>query len=344
MLREADEKKHPLTEEECFEKEVKGSLFAVSRIFAEARKRMNLPEYKAFTMALTSVKWQDSCPDVLYLDKKEVAKVVGIHSDPDHLSENLKRSIGQLPIHSFLEFSDKDKDIYVNGCFVATIAFYKNRVRLRLNPDYLPLFGNLDKNYITMWSSDVYKLRSERSVKFYELLRENSDTRLDVNVGTVGIKFLKELFDIPKDGEGSYMRSKKNGGFNRTAFEKYVIDPICEDLCHTDMIHLIPQPDGKYYEKIKRGNRVIAYKFFWTISTHPGVATAKEVKEIQDRVDKDPEVLKVAKDIVKGTKGGGKKKPAKKPAAASEGLHSDTYSDENLAELERQLLKRDSNS
>lgn len=302
MLREADENNHQLTEEECFEKSVKGNLFAVSRIFAEARKRMNLSEYKAFTMALTSVKWQDDCPDILYLDKKEVAEVVGVHSDPDHLSEDLKRSIGQLPVHSYLEFSDKDKDVYVNGCFISTVAFYKNRVRIRMNPDYLPLFGNLDKNYITMWSSDVYKLRSERSVKFYELLRENSDTRLDVNTGTVGIKFLKELFDIPKDGEGSYMRSQKNGGFDRTAFEKRIIDLICEDLRHTEMIQLIVQPDGKYYEKIKRGNRVIAYKFYWTLSTHPRVATAKEVKEIQEKVDADPQVLKVAKDIVNGEK------------------------------------------
>lgn len=307
MLREADENNHQLTEEECFEKSVKGNLFAVSRIFAEARKRMNLSEYKAFTMALTSVKWQDDCPDILYLDKKEVAEVVGVHSDPDHLSEDLKRSIGTLPLHSYLEFADKDKDVYVNGCFISTVAFYKNRVRIRMNPDYLPLFGNLDKNYITMWSSDVYKLRSERSVKFYELLRENSDTRLDVNTGTVGIKFLKKLFDIPKDGEGSYMRSQKNGGFDRTAFEKRIIDPICEDLRHTEMIQLIVQPDGKYYEKVKRGNRVIAYKFFWTISSHPRVASAAEVKEIQEKVDADPQMLKVAKDIVKGKKQSPKK-------------------------------------
>lgn len=332
MLREADENNHQLTEEECFEKAVKGNLFAVSRVFAEARKKMNLPEYKTFTLALTSVRWQDDCPDVLYLDKKEVAEVVGVHSDPDHLSQDLKRSIGSLPIHSFLEFADKDKDIYVNGCFISTIAFYKNRVRLRMNPDYLSLFGNLDKNYITMWSGDIYKLRSERSVKFYELLRENSDTRLDVNTGTVGIKFLKGLFDIPKDGDGSYMRTPKNGGFNRTAFEKYIIDPICEDLAHTDMIQLIVQPDGKYYEKIKRGNRVIAYKLFWTIASHPRVASAAEVKEIQEKVDKNPQVLKVAKDIVKG-----QKKPEKKTQTGTK-FNNFRQREYDYADLERQLL------
>lgn len=302
MLRSTDEPYHQMDLEEFFETQVKGDLFAVSRIFAEARKQMTLSEYKAFTMALTSVRWKEACPEVLYLDKKQVAEVVGITSDTDHLSQDLKRSIGQLPIHSFLQFSDKDKDFYVNGCFVSTIAFYKNRVRIRMNPDYLSLFGSLDKGYITMWAQDIYKMSSERSVKFYELLRDNSDTRLDENKGTVGVKFLKELFDIPKDGPGSYMRDEKYGGFNRTAFEKYVIDPICEDLTHTDMISLIIQSNGKYYEKVKRGGRVIAYEFYWSISKHPAVATAQEKREVKSAIDQDPSVLKVAKDIVSGKK------------------------------------------
>lgn len=300
MLNLTDEDYHQIDLEEYFEGKVKGNLFAVSRIFAEARKKMNVAEYKAFTLALTSIRWKESCPDVLYLDKKIVAKIVGVTSDADHLSQDLKRSIGELPLHSFLEFSDKDKDIYVNGCFITTIAFYKNRVRLRMNPDYLNLFGNLDKNYITMWSTDVYKMRSERSIKFYELLRENSDSRIDINQGTVGIKQLKELFDIPKEGEGSYMRTVENGGFDRSKFEQRVINPICEDLAHTAMIQLILQADGKYYEKVKRGGRVIAYKFYWKISSHPAVATAAEVKDIQETIDADARVLKVAKDIVSG--------------------------------------------
>ena len=51
---------------------------------------------------------------------------------------------------------------------------------------------------------------------------------------------------------------------------------------------------------MKIGNRVDGYRFYWTFSAHPGVATANEVKQLQERVDKDPEVLKIAKDILKG--------------------------------------------
>lgn len=335
MLDLVDEEYHQMDFEEYFQGKIKGDLFAVSRIFAEARKRMNLPEYKAFTFALTSVRWKESCPDVLYLDKKTVAKIVGVKSDADHLSQDLKRSIGALPLHSYLEFSDKAKDIYVNGCFISTIAFYKNRVRIRMNPDYLALFGDLDKNYITMWSADIYKMHSERSIKFYELLRENSDTRIGVNQGRIRVKDLKELLDIPKDGEGSYMRSDKNGGFDRTKFEQRVIDPICADLANTEMIKLTIQPDGKYYEKVKQGNRVVAYKFYWLITMHPKVADAKVVKEIQDQVDKDPQILKIAKDIVDGKA----KKKRKKTADPQLPIGGFVPRDTDLDALAQQLQR-----
>ena len=324
MLSKPDEEFHQMTIEELLDygAKVKPNLFAVSRVFSQARKQMNLAEFKAFSLALSSVRWKEPCPDVLYLDKKAVASVVGIESDPDHLSENLRRSIGDLPAHSFLKFSDKDSGEWVNGYFINTMAFYKNRIRIRLNSDFLGLFGNLDKNFITLWSTDIYKMNSERSIKLYEALRENTDTRKDVQQGELGIKAFKEMFNIPKEGEGSYMRSKEHGGFNRDAFEKYVINPAFADLSKTEMIRIILQPDGKPYEKIYRGRRVIAYRFFWTYSAHPRVATAQEVAAIQEKVDKNPEILKIAKDIVNG-------KNKKQPKAAKKSTFTD-YSHEEL--------------
>lgn len=295
-----DEQYHQFSLEEYFQGDVKPNLFAVSRIFAEARKQMTLSEHKALVFALSQIRWKEKCPDTLYLDKKELARVVGINSDIDHLSADLNRSIGEMPKHSFLRFSDKDKGMYLNGNFVRTVAMFKNVVRIRLEEEFLGLFGNLETNFLTMWSGDVFGMKTERAVLFYELLRDNSDTRLVQNTGTVSIRKFKELFDIPAVGKGSYLT--KDGHFARTHFERKVIDPICEELTKTKMIQLILQPDGKYYEKVKRGGRVIAYKFFWTVSLHPAVATASEVRAIQERVDKNPEVLKIARDVLQGGK------------------------------------------
>ena len=326
-----DEEYHQMNLEELYYKEIKPNLFAVSRIFAEAHKQMNLAEYKAFSYALSNVKWKDPCPDTLYLDKKEIAKAVGIKSDADHLSVDLNRAIGEMPKHSFLKFSDKESGAYVNGNFVRTIAMFRNVVRIRLEEEFLGLFGNLETNYITMWSEYVFQMKSERAVLFYELLRDNSDTRKTQNTGTVSIRKFKEMFDIPKEGKGSYMR--ENGGFDRSQFEKRVIDPVCEELTKTRMIQLILQPDGKYYEKVKRGNRVIAYKFYWTLTQHPGVASASEVKAVQERVDADPQLLKVAKDVLKGK--------SKKNARKATRFHNLEERDDDLDAWALEKMKRE---
>lgn len=292
-----DEEYHQMTLEECFQEEVTPNLFGVSMIFTEARRNMTLAEYKAFALALSHHDWTQPCPDTLYMDKKEVAKAVGINSDIDHLSVDLMRSIGDMPKNSFIKFADKDKDIYVNGCFVITIASFRNRVRIRLNPDYLGLFGCLDgkeSRYITMWSGDIFKMNSERAIKFYELLRENSDTRETINSGTVSIRKFKEMFDIPKEGKGSYTRNDEKHHFNRPEFEKRVIDPVCEELAKTDMIRLILQPDGKYYQKEKKGNRVNSYKFFWTIKDPKAQIEEKETETVIDVTAPEPELWESA--------------------------------------------------
>lgn len=285
----------------------KDRIFAVHRIFAAARKNMSLAEQKTLAYALTQIKFtEEAKSNCVRMDKKNLADVVGIHSDPDHLSVDLYNSIKDLTIHSRVEMREEDKGLFANGFIVSSIVSFKNMVRIRFNEDYLPLFTNLKKDYITMWSSDIFQMNSKRSVRFYEELRAWTDSRARENQHGWSTHKLKEMFEIPKEGRGSYMRA--NGGFNRFEFEKKVLDPLCEDLKNCKMITLVMQPDGKYYEKVKRGGRVDGYRFYWTYSARPGIASAHEVREIQERIDKDPRIEKIAKDIVKGEKHKRKKK------------------------------------
>lgn len=308
-------------------------LFAVHRIFARARKEMNIAEQKTFVYALSQIKFtEEAATPYVYMDKKTLAEIVGISPDLDHLSVNLKRAIGDLPKHSFIEISMQDKDYYENGAIITRITMLKNRVRVKFEPDYLKLFTGLTKDYITLWSSDIFQMTSNRTIRFYEELRQLTYDKASVNQHGWSTRKLKEMFGIPEKGKGSYMREK--GGFNRSEFEQKVIDPICEELKRCKMITLVMQPDGKYYEKVKRGNRVDGYRFYWTFTSHPGVATAAEVHELQERVDKNPELLKVAKDIVKGEKK--RKKRANAPDQNPfNQFEQNTY---DFDELEREIL------
>lgn len=284
-------------------------MVAVSNIFARARKQMSLAEQKTFVLALSQLKWTkrpDEQSNIVHLDNKTLQNVLGYKSDNTDISQHIWDSIKLLAPHSYIEIADKDRELYTSGSVVATITKRRGTdyVRVKFEEDYFPLFTGLGNKYITMWSADIFQMTSKRSVQFYELLRQMSFDKYedgnDVYSYGWGIKALKEMFDIPKEGKGSYVRAK--GGFDRSNFEKRVLDPLCDDLAKCKMIQLVIQPDGKLYEKVKNGNRVQGYRFYWTLSQRPAVAEAHEVKAIADRVDRNPQVLKIAKDILAGEK------------------------------------------
>ena len=291
------------------------NLFAVSRVFAKARKSMSLAEQKTFVYALSLLRFTEEPKNYfVMLDKKRLAEIIGIKSDSNHLSKDLYDEIKRITLNSYVEFSVEDK-LYTNGCVIASITRIGHSLKLTFNPEYIGLFTNLseDNNYITMWAEDIFGMTSSRSVQFYEYLRLHTNIKESVNSVALGVKALKEMFEIPIVGKGSYMRQK--GGFDRSNFEKKVIQPLCNDLSKSKMITIIQTGNGMHYEKVKSGNRIVGYRFFWSYCQYPKVASATEVKEMQERVDKNPKVLKVAKDILKGD---AKNKTSQKPQVINE--------------------------
>jgi hypothetical protein len=155
-----------------------------------------------------------------------------------------------------------------------------------------------------MWSKDLFEMKSERSIILYENLRLHSDTR-KTNTRIISTRDFKEMFGIPKDGKGSYM--KPNGHFDRTQFERKVILPACDELRKCQMINLCINADGLPYRKIKgHHGKIIGYELTWTVTDRPGIMSAAEQQEVNREIEKNPKILKVAKDIVAG-----KKKPKK---------------------------------
>lgn len=305
------------------------SLIAVSKVFARAIKSMNFTEWKTFVYALMHIKWKEKNNHIVVFDKKSLAETIGLKTDGDHITRDLKRALKDMPRHSHIEIdkNDNENDGWISGTFISVVdCTKKNMVAVHFTPYFMPLFHELAKenNYITMWADDLFKMSSERSILFYEDLRLHSDTN-KANSRIYSTKELKTFFDIPKDGEGSYM-SKDNKHFLRTSFERKVIDPICKDFEKCSMINLTLNEDGKPYTKVKNNHgNVIGYQFTWTVSTHPRVATADAVQKL----NQDPKTLKIAQDIQNGEK---------KPKKNRFNNFESTYANENFAKLEKQLL------
>ena len=281
------------------EKPLLSPMIAVSKIFARAIKQMTIAEWKTFVFALTHIRWTEKNNNVIRMDKKDLAKILEIEADADHLSFVLKRALGDLPKHSFVKFSDGSD--WINGTFITQVACFKNIVRVKFEEDYMPLFEELDKerNYITMWADDLFGMRSARSILFYEQLRLHSDTRKE-NTRIFSTRELKEMFGIPKTGEGSYMR--KDGHLQRTQFERKVIYPICEDLMKCRMIQLAVNEDGKPFRKVKKDGQVVGYEFAWSVSDRQRILPGSEAPQLINALNENPEIAKIAKDIKNGKK------------------------------------------
>ena len=90
---------------EDFYNEQPDGLFAVSRIFARARKNMTLAEWKTFVFALSELHFtEEAKSDIVFLDKKTLAKICGVNTDSSHLSVDLHNLIRDLrPRYFFIE-------------------------------------------------------------------------------------------------------------------------------------------------------------------------------------------------------------------------------------------------
>ncbi len=288
--------------------EVKNPLVGVSKVFARAIKQMNVTEWKTFIFALTKIDFTKANDDTVTLDKEMLCGLLGIGKDVHDRAMIIKRALKDLPAHTNIFIDRADIDYWESGSFIRRCTCYKNIVKIVFDNYYFPLFTELsaDKPYITMWASDLFKAKSERSILFYEDLRLHSDTRV-TNERIYGIKDFKTLFGIPKDGKGSYMR--KDGHFDRPAFEKQVINPLCEDLKNCEMIHLHINPDGKSWQKIhNKHNEVIGYKFVWDISSRPHIATAEEKANlVQQILEDNSDALAIAMNVTRAKKSGREK-------------------------------------
>ena len=151
-------------------------LFAVSRIFARARKEMSLAEQKTFVYALSELRFtEEATADYVKLDKKVLAGILGIKSDSDHLSVDIYENIRDLPKHSYIEINEKDLDLQSNGFIITAVTRLKNVIKIRFNREYLPLFTGLTTDYITMWSSDIFQMQSTDLMKWQNINRNQNN-------------------------------------------------------------------------------------------------------------------------------------------------------------------------
>lgn len=257
------------------ENSLQNQMVAMSKALARASKNLSIEEYKLLVMGMTKINWrkEDNNLEVV-LSKIEIEQMMGWKADPDQRSKKIRQLAKKLVMHSYIQINGKDKDEWDDGVLLTRMRSTRGDLHLYFAEQFRPMLENLlkDKDFITIWANDVYHFKSVYSYLLFEDLRLNCDTR-KMNYREYTTKQLKELLGIPKDGRGSYMRSKENGGFNRSLFEQKVLDMAIDEINSGQMMTIYPilgTPEcrkHKCYEKIKKDGYISGYRFKYNVKT-----------------------------------------------------------------------------
>lgn len=284
-------------------------LIAISKTLARAKDGMSMQEKKLMAICLSKIEWKSVANNLeIWMDKKEIMELLGSTIDSSDQSVYLRKLAQETVRHSELHFSGKDKDEWEDMPLFTRRKSTKNQLMMELYQGAADLVQGLECEYITLFLRDILRFDSNidglRAYTLYEHLRMNSDNRR-TNTRIISTKEFKELFNIPKDGKGSYMR--ENGGFDRTNFEKRVIEPVLKMLgaCEHVVLHergRKPNGEPLYYTKIKKHGLVQGYELMYTINKYPRAIKPETIIDVQE----NPVDLKIAQDVKEG-----KKKPKK---------------------------------
>lgn len=320
-------------------------LIAFSKAFARASNNMTMQERKLCAIYLSKLRWTNTNNDLeIWIDKREIMEKLGSKIDSSDQSAYLRKLAQNMVHHAEIHFDGADAEEWEDMPLFTRRKSTRGKLMVELYRGIMPHLEGLQqqRDYITIWLQDILvcpsNIDGQRAAKLYEDLRLHSDTR-GTNKRVLSTKDIKEMFNIPKDGKGSYMRTKEQGGFNRAAFEKYVLDPVFAILAkcqHVALCDYGKDAKGKpvYYTKVKQGGRVQGYQMEYYINMYPNKIRKDTLIDVQAK----PEVLKVAQDIIDSKKAAAKSGAGKPKPNTFNNFHQRERTQEENDELERMLL------
>lgn len=316
-------------------------LIAISNTLARAKDGMTMQEKKLMAIYLSKLEWKNlNNSREIWVEKSEIIKLLGSSIDYTDQSAYLRKLAQGMVHHSELHFQGEDVNEWEDIPLFTNRKSTKGLLMIKLNEDAMKLLEGLKCEYITLFLKDILMFDSNidgsRAFTLYEFLRLHSDTRR-MNTRLLTTKEIKELFDIPKDGKGSYMHYDAKKGkdvFDRHNFEKRVLDPVVAmlDRCDHVVLHNYGKDEkGKtiLYKKLKKNGIIQGYEFTYTINKYPNAIKKQTILDVQAK----PELLKVAQNVVDAKKTG-----SSKQKNSFNDYPQRNYSEEQYDDLEQRLL------
>lgn len=234
---------------------LQNQIIAMSNTLAEKSTRFTALQQKLFYISLAALKQGKNSKNEVKIDKQELFDYLNITRDKGRWTK-LRYQLNKLMENSLIQFGTDEE--FCDGFLINKVRSTKHDIFVRFDDDLVPLLEELADNYVRLLDDDVTSFDSKFSMMLYQNLLK--DKWMLTNPDFYGIPYstkkLKMIFGLSKD---DYMTTKKGKpSFNRTLFERFTINKAVEEINEKSKCILKLR-----YEKIKKGNRIQAYEFYF---------------------------------------------------------------------------------
>lgn len=233
---------------------LQNQIIAMSNTLAEKSTRFNAAQQRLFYVSLAALKRGINANNEVEIDKEDLFEY--LHITNSHRHADLRKSVVKLMQSSFVQFGTDEE--FCDGFLIVGARTTRKKIYIGFNAYFLPLIQELADNYVRLLDDDVTSFDSKFSMMLYQNLLK--DKWMLTNPDFYGIPYstkkLKMIFGLSKD---DYMTTKKGKpSFNRTLFERFTINKAVEEINEKSKCIVKLR-----YEKIKKGNRIQAYEFYF---------------------------------------------------------------------------------
>jgi len=233
--------------------------------------RMGLTEQRILRTCVSSIQRNKTNSRKFIIDVNDYNKIFGTNEG----SKSLKLAASKLMQRSVTidEPIEIDGRIWKDGGFfnfVSSAFFNGTEMKITLTEEIMAFLENMAGNHTNYVLNDIAQLKSQYSIRFYELFKQH----LDLGTRRLEVAEIRKMFNLDE-------KYKKTGDFRRRIIEG-AIDDINKN-----------SPMNVSFKAKKRGRSIVAYEFTFTM-----------IRTQARKSKKDEWINKVSTEIAQALKDG----------------------------------------
>ena len=256
----------------------KNVIIGMSRTFARAKiecpgmKKWSCQQNKMFELVLSKIDWKKgNNPNVIELYPSDIKEALGWNIDDSNINAmmyQMKQELVQMGKTSWITVSNPYTRVSISDALIIHVETDGGVIKVGLNPHFMPHFERLYNmaedcgiTFILFLANELYGFNSKYSLPLLMELRSCGKTGNAINQHELTTAQLKTLFGMSEEDYTSFEKKSGKIRFDRSKFERRVLDRAVAEINSTNMINLIPDEEGNYYKKVKENSHVKKYVF-----------------------------------------------------------------------------------